>query len=102
MLRWQVFEHDRAAWHLHKKVRLGRYDQSKSLQGRRHVNFRVDNAVTASLDFTQVVDLAVWRNGPDHIGRVDSAQLRRARHVLDAQLDACAPAARSSDFCFAS
>src|SRR5712691_4637230 len=78
-------------------MRLSRDDQGEGLQRRSHINLRIDQYAAAPLNLTQIVDVAVWRNGPKHKGRVNAAKFVRARQVLQTQLDARAPASLPPD-----
>ncbi len=82
---------------MHQKVRLGSNDQRESLQRSCDIDFGIDQPAAAPFDFAKVVDVAVRRNGPQHICRIDAAQFVRARQVIQVQLDPCAAPALPAD-----
>ncbi len=84
---------------MNQEMWLSSNDQSECLQRRGYVNLRIDNAAAATLDLAKVVDVAIRRDSPQNICRVDATEFVRARQVVDIQFNPRAPPALTSHLC---
>ena len=82
-----------------QEVRLSRYEEGESLQRRRHINLRINESAATAFYLTEIVNVAIRRDRPQHVGRVDASQFVRTRQVVNAQRDAGAAAALAPHRC---
>src|SRR5438067_10538739 len=76
-------------------MRFGRDDERKILQRSCHTDFRIESKKAASLDLTEIIDLAIRTDRPKHICRVSRTELKRSWHLFDGEIDLRAASSRT-------